>query len=94
MLTLAASELSTMGAEDGDDVKAQVDMTKLSWDINQSGSSLETFTNDDVTSIIQTSTDILNDYSLPTAKTAELAGTTDLGGQSSNLDGWILPKGF
>ena len=58
VLTLAASELSTMGAADGDDVKAQVDMTKLSWDINQSGSSLETFTNDDVTSIIQTSTDI------------------------------------
>ena len=62
VLTLAASELSTMGAEDGDDVKAQVDMTKLSWDINKSGSSLETFTNDDVTSIIQTSTDVLNDH--------------------------------
>ena len=35
VLTLAASDLSTMGAADGDDVKAQVDMTKLSWDINQ-----------------------------------------------------------
>ena len=93
VLTLAASELSTMGAEDGDDVKAQVDMTKLSWDINQSGSSLETFTNDDVTSIIQTSTDILT-ITFTADKTAELAGTTDLGGQSSNLDGLDIAVGF
>ena len=93
VLTLAASELSTMGAEDGDDVKAQVDMTKLSWDINQSGSSLETFTNDDVTSIIQTSTDILT-ITFTADKTAELAGTTDLGGQSSNLDGLDIAEGF
>ena len=93
VLTLAASELSTMGAEDGDDVKAQVDMTKLSWDINQSGSSLETFTNDDVTTIIQTSSDVLT-ITFTTAKTAELAGTTDLGGQSSNLDGLDIAEGF
>ena len=93
VLTLAASELSTIGAEDGDDVKAQVDMTKLSWDINQSGSSLETFTNDDVTSIIQTSSDVLT-ITFTTAKTAELAGTTDLGGQSSNLDGLDIAEGF
>ena len=82
-----------MGAEDGDDVKAQVDMTKLSWDINQSGSSLETFTNDDVTTIIQTSSDVLT-ITFTTAKTAELAGTTDLGGQSSNLDGLDIAEGF
>ena len=93
MLTLAASELSTMGAADGDDVKAQVDMTKLSWDINKSGSNLETFTNSDVTTIIQTSSDILT-ITFTTAKTTELAGTTDFGGQSSNLDGLDIAEGF
>ena len=31
---------------------------------------------------------------LPTAKSAELAGTTDLGGQSSNLDGLDIAEGF
>ena len=93
VLTLAASDLSTMGAADGDDVKAQVDMTKLSWDINKSGSSLETFENTDVTTIIQTSTDILT-ITFTADKTAELAGTTDLGGQSSNLDGLDIAEGF
>ena len=93
VLTLAASELSTMGAADGDDVKAQVDMTKLSWDINKSGSSLETFENTDVTTIIQTSTDVLT-ITFTADKIAELAGTTDLGGQSSNLDGLDIAEGF
>jgi len=93
VLTLAAKELSTMGAADGDDVKAQVDMTKLSWDINKLGSSLETFKNSDVTTIIQTSTDVLT-ITFTTAKIAELAGTTDLGGQSSNLDGLDIAEGF
>ena len=68
-------------------------MTKLSWDINKSGSSLESFENTDVTTIIQTSTDILT-ISFTADKTAELAGTTDLGGQSSNLDGLDIAEGF
>ena len=74
-----------MGAADGDDVKAQVDMTKLSWDINKSGSNLETFTNSDVTTntvtqTIATATGVVYDTSLEenTTKT-ENDGFADLG---------------
>ena len=95
MLTLKASELATMGAADGADVKSQVDMTKLSWDINQSGSSLETFTNDDVTSIILSDTNNTLTITLTDAKSTDLAGTTNFGGQgASNLDGLDIDPGF
>jgi len=95
VLTLKASELATMGAADGADVKSQVDMTKLSWDINQSGSSLETFTNDDVTSIILSDTNNTLTITLTDAKSTDLAGTTNFGGQgASNLDGLDIDPGF
>jgi VCBS repeat-containing protein len=95
VLTLKASELATMGAADGADVKSQVDMTKLSWDINQSGSSLETFTNDDVTSIILSDTNNTLTITLTDAKSTYLAGTTNFGGQgASNLDGLDIDPGF
>jgi hypothetical protein len=68
-------------------------MTKLSWDINKSGSSLETFTDSDVTSVILTDTNTLT-ITFTTEKAAELAGTTDFGGEGASLDGLDIAEEF
>ena len=94
MLTLAASDLSTLGAEANDDVKSQLDMTKLSWDIDKAGTSLQTFVDSDVASAIVTDETTLT-ITFVSAKHEALANISDLGGQgSSDLDGLDISAGF
>ena len=93
VLTLAASDLLTLGVTAGADVTSQVDITKLSWDVNQSGNSLETFTADDVSSVVVTDSETLT-ITFTEAKRSDLAGTSNFGGTSSNADGLDIEAGF
>ena len=93
VLTLSASDLLTLGATAGGDVTSQVDITKLSWDVNQTGASLEIFAAADVTSVVVTNADTLT-ITLTEAKRAGVVGTSNFGGSSAGADGLGIEAGF
>ena len=96
VLTLAASDLLTLDVVAGvaSDMKSQLDMTKLIWDVNQSGNGFAIFENSDVQSAILTDAETLT-ITFVSSKQTELANTSNLGGQGgANLDGLDIAAGF
>jgi hypothetical protein len=93
-LTLTGTNFDTLGVSTGSDVKAQLDWSKLVWDINGDGSTTANagFTLNDISSAVLTNTTTLSITFIDTAR-ATLEGLTGFG-NGGGADTLEISAGF
>jgi uncharacterized delta-60 repeat protein len=93
-LTLTGTNFDTLGVSTGSDVKAQLDWSKLVWDINGDGSTTANagFTLNDISSAVLTNTTTLSITFIDTAR-ATLEGLTGFG-NDGGADTLEISAGF
>ena len=100
-ITLTGTNFNTIGVNDGDSVKAQLDFTKLKWDIDGSGAASVSFTADDFSAAVVTNSTTLTLTLTSDAKSSlegtagfAAAGTNGEYGGTTNVDKIDVDQGF
>ena len=100
-ITLTGTNFDTIGVSNGDPVKAQLDFTKLKWDIDGSGASSVSFTADDFSAAVVTDATTLTLTLTSTAKSTlegtvgfAAAGSDGQYGGTVNVDKIDVEQGF